>query len=100
MALAPFACEAQVAVAERTGERDLADIRDGPEFRRRSFERVQRALDLSALVIDPFLDRHLGRAPAAFVNQQDAGIENSIAQRLQRQRRKARTRIWGNDLST
>src|SRR5262245_42198271 len=34
VALAPFAAEAQVLVAERTGERDLPDIRNGGERRR------------------------------------------------------------------
>src|SRR3954470_10424859 len=50
----PVAAEAKIAVAEKTGERDLADIRDRVERRRIALQYRQSTHDLAGLVIGPF----------------------------------------------
>ena len=47
--------KAEVAIAERAGERDLADIGRRVERRRRCLERGERARDLAGLQVEPFL---------------------------------------------
>src|SRR2546423_3042004 len=78
MAGAPFSLEAQIAVAERAGERDLPDIRDRIERRRRCFKHIERALHLAALMVDPLRLVLFGRTPAALVDEPNAGIENAV----------------------
>ena len=97
--LAPASGKAQVAIAERAGERDLADRRRRIERRRRRFERGERAVDLALLQVEPFLLVLLGRAPSALVDEKNAGIEDAVAQRLERKRRDARVRVLRNDLA-
>ena len=91
------AAETQIAIAEHAGERDLPDVGNRIERRRRGFQRRQAARDLVGLAIDPTLHALLGRTIAALIDQQQAGIENAVAQRLQPQRREARLRFARND---
>src|SRR5687767_10431224 len=51
----PVAGKAEIAVAEKAGERELADVRDRIERRRFGLERLKPALDLFGLVVGPFL---------------------------------------------
>src|SRR5262245_10525117 len=80
----PASREAEVAVAERTGERDLAHVRRRDRRgERRGLERDKRACDLAALKLDPFRLVSLGRPPASLVDQQDRGIHDPVRERLQ-----------------
>jgi len=96
----PGAGKTKVAIAERTGKRDLADIRRGTERRRGGFERRESARDLSSLEIDPFRFMPLGRPPASLVNQQDRRIHDAVGQRLQAQGGKTCARLSWNDAAT
>ena len=66
MIAAPAAGEAKVAVAERAGERDLADIGGRIEAGRDGFQHGERARDLAGLMLQPFLIVRLGLSPARF----------------------------------
>ena len=95
MVLAPAFAEAEVAIAERAGDRDLADIGRAGERGRRGLERRQPARDLAGLVLDPFRLVALGRAKAPLVDLQDRRIQDAVGERLQAQRRKARLASFG-----
>ena len=97
MILAPGSAETQIAIAEQAGERDLSDVGNRIELRRCGFQRREPARDLVGLAIDPGLHALVGRPVTALVDQQQAGIENAVAQRLQPQRREARLRLARND---
>jgi hypothetical protein len=99
---APSAAKAEVAIAERAGKRDLPDMGkagNGIEHRRRRFQHSERALYFAGLVIEPFRLVLFGRAPAAFVDRQDRGIENAVAQRLHAQRCEALRGFTRDDLA-
>src|SRR4051794_14533408 len=66
MTLAPSSLETQIAIAERAGERDLPDIRNCIELRRCGLQHIERALHLSALMIEPLRLVFFDRAPAPF----------------------------------
>jgi len=93
----PGSLEAEIAVAERASERDLTDIRRRGERRRRGFEGRERARNLVGLMIHPFPLVPLGWTPTAFVDQKDRGIHQTVGERLQAQRGKARAGIGRDD---
>ncbi len=95
MLAAPSAAKAEIAIAERAGKRDLTDMRQPRACRergRRTLQRTQRAFHLAGLVLYPFGFVFFRRTPTAFVNSEDRGIENAVAQRLQPQ--SGKTLIW------
>jgi hypothetical protein len=72
--------EAQVAIAEHAGERDLADVRDrSAELWRRGFDRRKRSCHLVGLIFEPFRLVLLCRAPTGLVDRQDRGVEDAVA---------------------
>src|SRR6516165_5861127 len=75
----PRAVEAEIAIAERAGERDLADGRRRIDRRRRSFERGERAGHLAGLMLEPFRLVGLRLAPPRLVDGEDRGIEQAVA---------------------
>src|SRR5512133_3348451 len=93
----PRSREAEIAVAERASERDLTDVGGRRERRRGGFERRERARNLAGLMIDPFRLVPLGRTPAAFVDQKNRGIHQTVGEGLQAQSGKARARIGRDD---
>src|ERR1700733_191089 len=78
MIAAPSIAEAQIAIPEHTGQRDLSDIRHCLERRRRGFECCQPPRHLTGLVVEPLLLVVLRRPPAALIDGQDRGIENDV----------------------
>src|SRR5262249_28122427 len=82
----PRVPETEIAIAERAGERDLTDVGRRRERGRRGFERRERALHLTGLMLDPFRLVPLRCSPAAFVDQQDRSIHHAVGERLQAQR--------------
>ena len=94
MVLAPAFAEAEVAIAERAGDRDLAHVGRAAEPGRRRLERRQPARDLAGLVLDPFRLVPLGRPPP-LVDLEDRRIQDAVGERLQAQRREARVASFG-----
>jgi|HubBroStandDraft_4_1064222.scaffolds.fasta_scaffold211422_2 hypothetical protein len=85
MILAPAASEPKVAITKRAGKRNMTHIRKlaGRRKRRRGgFKQTQGTLDLAGLVFQPFRFVLIGCAPAAFVDRQNGGVENTVAQGL------------------
>jgi len=80
MVRAPSAAEAEIEIAERAGERDLADIRRAVERGRCRFQMAQSAHDLVGLMVEPFALMLLRRPEPALVDLQDRGIEHAVAQ--------------------
>src|SRR5581483_2135859 len=99
MAGAPATVEAEIAIAERTGERDVADVGRAAELRRRRFERRKPARYLAGLVVEPLGFVGFRLAPARLVHRQDRRIENAVAQRLQAQGGEPRHRIARHDFA-
>src|SRR5579885_1362929 len=99
MLFSPAAVETEIAIAERAGKRDLSHVRRGREPWRRRLERLERAVDLPCLTIHPGLHTLVLWTISALVNEQHTGIEDTVAQRLQTQRRKARRSVGGNDFA-
>jgi len=87
MLFAPVSTEAKIAVAERAGDRDVPDMRQGAgsaiERRRIGLEHRERARDFASLMIEPFLLVMFRRPPARLVYSEDRRIENPVAQRLE-----------------
>src|SRR3977135_994217 len=78
MILAPRAVEAKILAGERTGNRDLADIRWRIATGWRGFERGERARHLAGLMVDPFR-LMLGRiAPARLVDPQERALPADV----------------------
>src|SRR6516225_2179245 len=103
MLAAPALPETEIAVAERTGERDLPDIgqglRRGLKHGRRRFKNSEPAGNLAGLMIEPFLFVMFARAPASFVDGKNRRIKDAVAQGLQPQRREPLSRFARNDLA-
>src|SRR5262249_19252623 len=97
MILAPAPLEAEVAIAERAGERDLADVGRRVETGRRGFERGRRARHLAALMIEPFRLVLVGGPITGLVIDQDRGLHQPIPKRLEPQRREPRRRLLRDD---
>src|ERR1700724_1980222 len=97
MVLAPGAMEAEVAIGEYAGERDLPDGRRRVASGWRGLERSERPLDLAGLMLDPFRLVLGGITPTALVHLQDRGIHDAVGERLQAQRREARLGLGRND---
>src|SRR4029077_6143210 len=95
----PVAGEAESAVAEKTGECDLADIRDRVERRRVGFEHCQPSHDLVGLIDGLCLAVVLRRAEAALILQQFWGSCLAIGERRQAERGEARLRFVRNYLA-
>ena len=85
MGSAPFPLEAQILIAERAGEGDLADMRLADSAGGSASKRRKPALDLAALVIEPALVVRFRRAIAPFVDLQQRGIHDAVGERLHRQ---------------
>src|SRR5262245_26644018 len=100
MVAPPRSLEPEIAIAERASERDLPHIRRRRLFRRRGFERSERAGDLAGLMIEPSWLVPLGWPEAALVDQQDRGIHQPVGQRLQAQGGEPRAGIPWHDAAT
>jgi hypothetical protein len=99
MAAAPGAVETEIAIAEHAGQRDLPDVRYRIERRRRGFQACECTRHFAGLMLEPFRLVGFGLAPARFVDGEDRGIEDAVAQRLQAQRREPRLGIARHDLA-
>src|SRR5437763_217092 len=97
MIRAPGSGKAEVAIGERAGERDLADIGRRGVGRRCGLGGGERARALAGLQLEPFLLVLLRRPVARLVVDQDRCIHQAVGERLQPQRREARLRFLGND---
>jgi hypothetical protein len=93
----PVAVKSQIPIAQRARQRDMADLRHAVEIRRSGFQARQRARHLAGLMVEPFRLVPVRAAPAALVNLQYRCIHQTVAQRLQRQRREAGGRVSRND---
>ena len=87
MVSAPVAAEAEIAIAEHAGERDLTDIRQGPapSAGGAASSAASAARHFAGLMLEPFRLVRFRLAPARFIDGQDRRIENAVAQRLQAQ---------------
>src|SRR4051794_22029809 len=99
MRSAPSPVETEIQIAERARRCDLSHMRHAIEAGGIGLQRGERTADLVGLMRQPFGFMACDRAPAAFVNLQDGGIENAVRQRLQAERGKTRARICRNDAS-
>ena len=86
MARAPFAFVAEIEIAERAGERQVAVVRACSPSRWRLLQMVEGPVDLALLAFHP------GRVPlvlgpeALLVDEQQRRIQDAVAERAQRQR--------------
>ena len=82
MIFTPTAGEPKIAITKRAGKRNLPHMRKlaGRRKRRRAgFKKSKCALHLAGLVLQPFRLVLIGCAPAALVDRQNRGVENTVA---------------------
>ena len=69
---------AQIAIAEQAGQCDLPDIGHRCQLRRRRLQYRHSARHLFGLAIEPALHMVVGRPVTVFVDNQQAGIEETV----------------------
>src|SRR5690606_10790932 len=91
----PASGKAEVEIAERAGERDVADMKRTVQGER--FGGGEAALDLACLMRLPLRALLLRLAPAAFIDLEQRRVGDAVGERLHDERRIVPRRVGGDD---